>query len=183
MARTNGKPLGVPNPLPSGDPDGVGNSQCRKDRDPNWTREEILVLVKAKREEYFEELDIIDTRDLMASDVSKWRRIVEKENSAVGREVVQEGSACKHKWQSILLDYKRIADFHNMTRRNGEEYFHLSFVERWQYNLPQSYYREVYEQMHEFMMHRPIMNPPHQRHLLRPGDSTYNHDQRQPTFS
>ena len=47
-----------------------------------------MVLVEAKREEYFDELDIIDARDLMEADVSKWGRIVEKVNSIAGSKVV-----------------------------------------------------------------------------------------------
>lgn len=130
-------------PMSSGDPKGAGPSKRRKERDPNWIREEILALVEAKREEYLEEMEVVDVRDLMATDISKWGCIAEKVNSITGSEIVREGPA-------------------------------LTFPERRQHNLPRSYYREVYQSMHELMLHRPSMNPPHQWDLLRPGDGNFN---------
>lgn len=151
-------------------------SKKRKERDPNWVREEILALVEAKREEYIEELDIVDARDLIVTDVSKWTRIATKVSNTTGGDVTREGPACKHKWQSIMSDYKRIADFHGATGRNEEEYFQLRFADRKQLNLPRSFFSEVYQSMHELMVHRPIMNPPHARDLLHPGDGNFHHD-------
>ena len=72
---------GNPTPPPPGDPEGAGPTKRRKERDPNWSREEILALVEAKREEYLEEMEVLDARDLMATDISKWRRIAEKVNA------------------------------------------------------------------------------------------------------
>ena len=66
---------------------------------------------------------MVDARDLMASDVSKWSCIVEMVNSATRSAVIQKGPVCKHKWQSTLLDYKRIANFHSVIGTNGEKYF------------------------------------------------------------
>ena len=63
-----------------------------------------------------------------------------------------------------------------MTGTNGEAYFYQNFVEHREHNLPKTYFRKVYECMHELMRHRPTMNPLHHRDLLRPGDGIYNDD-------
>jgi hypothetical protein len=51
------------------------NARPRKDRQPNWSLLEISALIAAKREQYFEELDTIDGRDVMNPDATKWIRI------------------------------------------------------------------------------------------------------------
>ena len=56
---------------PSGDLEGAGPSKRWKEHDPNWTHEEILALVEAKKEEYLEEMEVVDVRDLMATNISK----------------------------------------------------------------------------------------------------------------
>ena len=40
-------------------------------RRPNWNLNEMIALVDVKREEFLEELDFIDGRDLMDSEVTK----------------------------------------------------------------------------------------------------------------
>ena len=94
----------------SGNPEGTRPSKRCKEHDSNWICEEILV--EAKREEYLEEMEVVDVRDLKATDISKWGHIVEKVNSITRNEIVCEGPAYKHKWQSTLSEYKCIANFH-----------------------------------------------------------------------
>ena len=79
---------GFPTPPPRGDLDNVSPSRKRKNKDPNWSREEILALVEAKKDEYMEKMEVVDARDLMATDVSKWGYIAEKVNSATGGAVI-----------------------------------------------------------------------------------------------
>lgn len=52
-----------------------------------------MALVEAKREELLEEMEVVDARDLMASDISKWGRIAEKVNAITSGEIVREGPA------------------------------------------------------------------------------------------
>ena len=113
---------GLPNPGPGDDPDVVASTRRRKEQDPNWSREDILALVEAKREEYIDEMEVTDVRDLMASELTKWGCIAEKVIAATGGEIIREAPACKHKWQSTISEYKRIVDFHYTTGTNSEEY-------------------------------------------------------------
>jgi hypothetical protein len=50
----------------------------RRDRCPNWNLYEMLALVDAKRKEYMDEFDVVDTRDLMDPETIKWTRISER---------------------------------------------------------------------------------------------------------
>jgi hypothetical protein len=49
----------------------LGNVKSRKERDPNWNRLEMLALVRAKRAEFIDELQVDDPRELMNTDVTK----------------------------------------------------------------------------------------------------------------
>lgn len=163
--------------------DDAGPSRRRKERDPNWSKDEILALVEAKRLEHLEEMEVIDARDLMSTDVTKWGKIAREVNAITGGGVVREGPACKHKWTSTMADFKRIADYHKGTGRNAEEYFLITYADRRKENLPRSFFKEVYANMYEFFMSRPIMNPPHHRDLLRPEDGNYASDNRRGSAS
>lgn len=55
--------------------DSSQTKQARKDRRPNWLPKEIFFLLVAKRDMYLEELEIVDGRDLMTPDTSKWIHI------------------------------------------------------------------------------------------------------------
>jgi hypothetical protein len=91
------------------------NARPRKDRQPNWSPLEISTLIAAKREQYFEELDAIDGRDLMNSNATKWIRISHLVMATGQSPCMRDGSACKAKWSQIIPDYKQIADFHART--------------------------------------------------------------------
>ena len=164
---------GRPNDQDTSGAEGAGPSRRRKERDPNWSREEIMALVEAKRLEHLEEMEVIDARDLMSTDVTKWGKIALEVNAITGGGVIREGPACKHKWTSTMSDFKRIADYHKGTGRNEEEYYLMTFGDRRKENLPRSFYKEVYSSMYEFFQSRPMMNPPHSRDLLRPQDGNY----------
>jgi hypothetical protein len=91
------------------------NARARKDRQPNWSPLEISILIAAKREQYFEELDAIDRCDLMNPDATKWIHISQLMMAAGRSPCMRDGSACKAKWNQIIPGYKRIADFHART--------------------------------------------------------------------
>jgi hypothetical protein len=57
----------------------------------------MIALVDAKREKYLEELDTIDWRDLMESEVTKWSRISDKIMVSGFSTHFFDGMACKGK--------------------------------------------------------------------------------------
>ena len=53
------------------DSQGESSQKARRDRRPNWSINEMIALVDAKRDEFLEELDAVYGRDLMDSEVTK----------------------------------------------------------------------------------------------------------------
>lgn len=154
--------MGEPN-LPSRAP--------RKERDPNWTRMEMIALVRAKRQEFLDEVDADDPRTLMTTEGTRWKKIGISVNLVDGVICYRSPDACKYKWQQLLPDYKRIADLHRETGTNSEIYFSMTGVERRAQNLPSNFDIFVYREMDEWMRQKPTMTPPHFRDLLHPDDS------------
>jgi hypothetical protein len=148
-------------------------SRARKERDPNWSRQEILALVRAKRVEFVEELEVDDPRELMSSEMTKWDRIALSVNAAPGIVCYRSAEACKYKWQVLLPDYKRVADLHKGTGTNSLLYFELTSAERREKTLPKNFDSHVYAEMHDWLKHKPTMAPPHFRDLLNPSDGNF----------
>jgi hypothetical protein len=116
--------------LSEGNREGGGKSKPRKERDPNWNRVEMLALVRAKRAEFIEELEADDPRLFMNSEMTKWERISVSVSSTDGIECIRTAEACKYKWQTLMPDYKRIADLHKETGMNSLAYFEMSYSQR-----------------------------------------------------
>jgi hypothetical protein len=74
----------------------------------------------------------------------------------------------------LLADYKKVADYHKGTGLVGTEYFDLRSKERKERRFPPQFFEEVYVKMHEWLQHKPTIQPPHSRDLLNPDDGNYN---------
>jgi hypothetical protein len=63
-----------------------------------------MSLAIAKRDEFIEELEVVDQRELMDLDNTKWERIALKVDAVLAGQphIYQSGLACKYKWQSLL---------------------------------------------------------------------------------
>ena len=166
-ARSRGK-----RPSPS-DSQEDASQKGRRDRRPNWTLNEMIALVDAKREEFLEELDAIDGRDLMDSEVTKWNRISDKIMASGFSTHFRDGMACKGKWHLILPDYRRVADYHARTGINDEDYWLLTPNELAAEKLPKAFSKEIYVRIHEWFGRRPQIHPPHVRDLLNPHDEVF----------
>ncbi|KAG0594510.1 hypothetical protein M758_UG083900 [Ceratodon purpureus] len=165
--------LGRPPPVST--PPGPSQAKrARKDRGPNWLPQEILVLIRARREMYLEELHTVDGRDLMTADTTKWMRISQDMMRAGFSPCLRDGPACKAKWNQLIPDYKRIADYLSRTGRNIPDYWELSSAERKAEGLPRMFAKEFYDAIHEWYSNRPQIQPPHVRDLLAPNDSNYH---------
>ena len=151
---------------------------ARKDRGPNWLLQEVLALVNAKREMFLEKIDIVDARDLMNPDSSKWQRVSQEVMRCGFSSCPRDGAACKTKWNQIIPEYKRIADFFARIGRNGADYWDLSVSERKIEGLPHSFPQDVFNNIHKWYGTRPSMQPPHTRDLLSHDDG--NQDIRRP---
>jgi hypothetical protein len=129
-------PLPIHKKRPSVAPaDGDSSRRPRRDHCPKWTLQETLALVDAKREEYINELDTIDACDLMDPDVTKWTHISEKFMAVGYSPCFHDHAMCKSKWHLIILEYRRIADYHSRTGTNKEVYWSQSSHEHLQEGL------------------------------------------------
>jgi hypothetical protein len=153
--------------------DGESSRRPRRDRGMNWNLHEMLVLVVAKREEFMDELDTVDARDLMDPDVTKWRRISDKVMAVGFSPCLRDHSMCKSKWHLLLPEYRRIADYHARIGTNKEVYRSQTSTEHVQEGLPKSFSKELYERIHEWFGKRPQIQPPHVRDLLNPRDNNF----------
>ena len=82
----------------------------------------MLALVAAKRAEFMEELEADDPRQLMHPEMSKWEKILVSVNAGHGTSCYRSPEACKYKWQTLLPEYKRVADVHKETSVNSMLY-------------------------------------------------------------
>ena len=158
-----------------------GNSsqskRAKKDRGPNWTPQEILLLISAKRDMFLEDLDTVDGRDLMTPDHSKWMHISQEVMPAGLSPCVRDGPACKTKWNQILPDYKRIADYFTRTGTNVPDYWEMSASDRKSEGLPKQFPEEFFCTIHKWFGDRSQITPLHIRDVLRPNDANYRpHD-------
>lgn len=157
-----------------GSTDDAGPSS-KKDRDPNWSKSEILALIEAKRQEYVEEMSVDDPRELMCPELGKWGKIALKLNASKGEgDVDRDRDACKYKWSTLLSDFKKIWDFHSRTGRNSEEYFlDISAEDKKLHKLPKAFYGVAYRNMAEWLKCKATINPPHARDTSDPNDANY----------
>jgi hypothetical protein len=133
----------------------------------------MLALVRAKRAEFIEELEVDDSRQLMNPEMSKWEKNLVSINARHGTSCYRSLEACKYKWQTLLPEYKRVADVHKETGVNSMLYFEMSFRERKDKTLSKFFYPYVYRDMHEWLKHKSTMNPPHFWDLMNPRDGNY----------
>jgi hypothetical protein len=134
---------------------------------------EMLALVSAKRDEFLEELDVIDGRDIMHSEATRWTRISEKVMAPGLSSHFRDGTTCKGKWHLILPDYRKIADYHGRTGINSEDHWMLTNDEYVAEKLPKSLSEEILSQIHEWFGRRPHIQPPHVRDLWNPQDVVF----------
>ena len=137
----------------------------------------MLALVRAKRQEFLDELDVDDPRTLMTTKGSRWDRVVVSVNIGDGVTCYRSAKACKYKWQQLLPDYKRIGDVHKESGTNSEAYFMMTVAARRVRSLPTNFDLYLYHEMHEWLKHKPTMTPPHFRDLMNPDDHNF-----QPAF-
>ena len=163
----------APAPRSTTAPTSVPTKHARKDQGPNWLPQEVMALVNAKREMHLEEMDAVDAQDLMNADSRKWQRVSEKVMKCGLSPCTHDAAAYKTKWNQIVPDYKRIADFFVRTGRNGADYWDLTTSERKSEGLPQSFSQQLFHGIHEWFESKPSMHPPHTRDLLSPDDGNY----------
>jgi hypothetical protein len=110
-----------------------------------------MALAIAKWDEFVDELDVVDQRQLMDPDTNKWEKIATKVDVAlVGQpHIHRNGPTCKYKW--MLQEFKKLADFHKERGWRSLDYFSITAQEKVAHKLPKNFYLEVYTCMNEWL--------------------------------
>ena len=122
----------------------------RKERGPNWMSQEILALISAKRDMFLEDLDTVDRRDLMTPENTKWAKILQEVMHSGVTQCLRDGPAYKTKWNQLIPNYKRIADYFSRTGTNVPDYWELSTEERKTEGLPKEFGENIFAALHEW---------------------------------
>ena len=129
---------------------------------------------------FLEDLDTVDGRDLMTPETTKWIRISHDVMRAGISPCVRDGPVCKTKWNQLIPDYKRIADYLSRTGRNVPDYWELSASEQQSEGLPRHFSEEFYRAINDWYGSRPQINPPHVRDIMAPNDANYRPHEGEP---
>jgi hypothetical protein len=87
----------------------------------------MLALVHAKHSEFIEDLQVDDPRVLKQTKGSKWDRVSLSVNASAGISCYRSPDACKYKWQTLLLEYKKVANLYREIGTNSLLYFEMTF--------------------------------------------------------
>lgn len=84
-----------------------------------------------------------------------------------------DGPACKTKWSQLVLEYKRIFDYHCRSSQNVRDFWSLTKDQRKEEGLPKAFNQEFYMAIHKWICERPQINPMHLREVLSPSDCNF----------
>lgn len=74
---------------------------------------EIKALIEGKRDMLLEDIEnnVTDVRKSMATDSKRWQRISNHVMKAGFSTCLRDAAACKSKWNQLLPEFKRLADY------------------------------------------------------------------------
>lgn len=159
------------NAAASGEPAST-SKRPRKERCPNWNVMEVKSLIEAKRDMLHEDMENNekDVRRSMASDRKRWQRISNHVMKAGFSSCLRDGPACKSKWNQLLPEFKRLADFIQKADPDEGPYWTMQAVDRKRLGLPKSFPQEIYNVMQQWFGTSASMSPPHLWDLTTGGD-------------
>jgi len=116
---------------------------------PNWNVVEIKALIALKHRLYKQETIVSNKRDLMVLEASRWLQISSKIMSARMSTSIRDSPSCKNKWNQIILEFKRIVDFHVHCSSNKPSYWNLNPVARKVEGLPRVFAKDIFHHIHK----------------------------------
>ena len=72
-----------------------------------------------------------------------------------------------------MTDYKKVADYHNSSGQNVQDFWDLTQDQRKHAGLPNKFAQEFYVAMHEWFAARASINPIHHRDVFSPSDGNF----------
>jgi hypothetical protein len=89
-----------------------------------------LALIAAKQQEFLEQLQVSDARELFEPDTTHWQRVFLSVMRAGISPVLRDGAAYKTKWNLLVPNYRRIADSYKRKGTNEATYWTMSTTEK-----------------------------------------------------
>lgn len=134
---------------------GGNNIVTREYKKGNWTVNETMVLIEAKRMD--------DERRMKKSGDSegrskptelRWKWV---EDYCWRRDCFRSQNQCNDKWDNLMRDYKKVREYQRRIAERGEgnnnnnegSYWEMEKNERKEKNLPSNMLRQIYERLEE----------------------------------
>lgn len=124
-----------------------GGEKGREYRKGNWTLQETMILISAKK------LD--DERRLKGGDKEKsktaefrWKWV---ENYCWKNDCQRSQNQCNDKWDNLLRDYKKVREHETKMIPGQKSYWQLEKHERKERSLPSNLSTQVYEALHDII--------------------------------
>ena len=127
-----------------------------------------------KREQFLDELEVVDQRALLISNSNKWQQVSDNLMRLHISPCYRDAAACKSKWNQVIPEYKRIVDFFARTGTNELSYWDFSVAAKKSEGLSKSFPQEIFFAIHDWYSSTPSVNPPHTRDMMAAGDSNYD---------
>jgi hypothetical protein len=120
------------------------------------------------------ELDVVNKWELIVLETTKWYTTSQVVMRAGFSLVLTNGPTCKMKWKLIPFSYRCIANYHNIIGTNEEAYWLQSLAEHLELGLPKTYSKRIYDEIHDWFIRKPNINPPHTRNLMNPYNRNFH---------
>ncbi|XP_076939578.1 uncharacterized protein LOC143608412 [Bidens hawaiensis] len=133
-------------------------STIREYRKGNWTPEETLILISAKRVDDERRINSSSSR---TGGELRWKWV---ENYCWSKGCLRSQNQCNDKWDNLLRDYKKVRDY--QLRSQSPDYWAMDRTQRKHFNLPSNMLPNIYQALNEVVQKKhkfqqqPLLPPP-----------------------
>jgi hypothetical protein len=160
----------IPTPTPSSNPqtNPPPATLAKKSKAPKvatkkplreWTIQELLILIAAKRKEWDEVITGTSTQAKMKGRNHKWQTIAKYVKEMGVTDPIRDSTSCKKRWEKLQSDWKKIYDWEKTTPSGNPSWFDMEKDERREAQLPLSFQEELYEPIREWLPSREEVDP------------------------
>ncbi|KAE8734345.1 RAB isoform 1 [Hibiscus syriacus] len=119
-----------------------GGIVTREYRKGNWTLNETMVLIEAKK--------MVDERRMKKSEGKptelRWKWV---EDYCWRRGCLRSQNQCNDKWDNLMRDYKKVREYQRRRGESGSDYWEMEKNERKEKSLPTNMLRQIFEHLEQ----------------------------------
>ncbi|XP_027364660.1 trihelix transcription factor ASR3-like [Abrus precatorius] len=149
-------------------PSSSSSSLVREYRKGNWTIQETLILITAKKLDDERRMrtsstphDPTNTTTTRTSGELRWKWV---ENYCWNHGCLRSQNQCNDKWDNLLRDYKKVRDYDSKSQQSNNKdfpsYWSLNKQQRKEQNLPSNMVFEVYQAITEVLQRKQTQRQP-----------------------